>query len=147
MIRRETVDLVFSHVVLEYTVDLEDTFRACAQWLKPGGWMSHQIDLTSHDQAKVWNDPWTYPDAIWKIVLGKRSYYLTRRPCSHYIQSLQTCGLEIVCHQKLTRTDGIKRSQLAPRWKGLSEDDFTCAGTFIQARSPNRAPKPAPPPR
>jgi hypothetical protein len=144
VIRRATVDLVFSQVVLQDIVDLEDTHQACAQWLKSGGWISHQIDLTWYGQGKVWNDHWTYPDSIWMIVLGKRSYYLTRQPCSHHIQALKACGFEIICHLKLTRTDGVKRSQLAPRWKGLSEDDFTCAGTFIQARRRNRAPKPTP---
>lgn len=146
VIRQGTVDLVFSHVVLEQVVNLEETYRACATWLKPGGWMSHQIDLTCYDQGKLWNDHWTYPDWIWKIVTGRRSFYLNRQPCSQHIQLLRASGFEIACHLNATRIDGIKRSQLALRWNGLSEDDFTCAATFIQARSANRAPKPTPPP-
>jgi hypothetical protein len=141
VIRQATVDLVFSHSVLEHVVNLEDTYRACAQWLKPGGWISHQIDLTSHYLAKVWNDHWTYPDWIWKIVMGKKPFYLNRQPCSQHIQLLRASGFEIICHLNATRIDGIKRSQLARRWNGLSEGDFTCADTFIQARSPNRAPE------
>lgn len=146
VIREATVDLVFSHSVLEHVVNLEDTYLACAQWLKPGGWMSHQIDFTAQYLAKVWNDHWTYPDWIWKIVMGKRSYYLNRQPCSQHVQLLCASGFEIICHLNAIRIDGIKRSQLAPRWKGLSEDDFTCAGAFIQARSSDRAPKATPPP-
>ena len=146
VIRPATVDLVFSHTVLELIVNLEDTYQACSQWLKPGGWMSHQIDLSSCYLAKVWNDHWTYPEWIWKIVMGKGSFYLNRQPCSHHIQLLRASGFEIVAHLNWTRTDGIKRSQLALRWKGLSEDDLTCWETFIQARRPNRATKPTPPP-
>jgi hypothetical protein len=140
VIRQATVDLVFSHVVLQSIVNLEDIYQACAQWLKPGGWMSHQIDLSSCYLADVWNDHWTYPDWMWKIVMGKGFFYLNRQPCSHHIQLLRASGFEIVDHQKSTRIDGIRRSQLALRWQGLSEDDFTCVNTFIQARSPNRAP-------
>jgi hypothetical protein len=60
VIRQATVDLVFSHAVLANIVNLEHTYQACAQWLKPRGWMSHQIDLSSAYLAKVWNDHWTY---------------------------------------------------------------------------------------
>jgi hypothetical protein len=112
------------------------TYRACALWLKPGGWMSHQIDFTSHHLAKEWNDHWTYPDWLWKIVMGKRPFLINRQPCSHHLQLLRASEFEIVCHLKQTRANGIKRSQLALAWRGLSEDDFACAGTFIQARKP-----------
>jgi hypothetical protein len=49
---------------------------------------------------------------------------------------LRASGFDIVCHLKKTGANGIKRSQLALDWRGLSEDDFACAGAFIQARKP-----------
>jgi hypothetical protein len=113
-----------------------DTARACALWLTPGGWMSHQIDFTSHHLAKEWNGHWTYPDWLWKIIMGKQSFHLNQQPCSHHLQLLRASEFEVVCHLKQTGGNGIKRSQLALGWRGLSEDDFTCAGTFIQARKP-----------
>jgi hypothetical protein len=136
VIQQATVDLILSHSVLEHVVDLEDTYRACGLWLKRSGWMSHQIDLTSHYLAKEWNDHWTYPDWMWKIVMGKRPFLINRQPCSHHLQLLCAHGFEVVCHLKHTRANGIKRSQLALDWRGLSEDDLACAGTFIQARKP-----------
>jgi hypothetical protein len=136
VIRQATVDLILSHSVLEHVVNLEDTYRACALWLKPGGWMSHQIDFTSHHLAKEWNDHWTYPDWMWKIIVGKRPFLINRQPCSHHLQLLRASGFDIVCHLKKTGANGIKRSQLALDWRGLSEDDFACAGAFIQARKP-----------
>jgi hypothetical protein len=136
VIRQATVDLILSHSVLEHVVNLEDTYRACALWLKPGGWMSHQIDFTSHLLAKDWNGHWTYPDWLWKIIVGKRPFAINRQPCSRHVQLLQASEFEIVCHLKQTGVNGIKRPQLAVGWIGLSEADFTCAGTFIQARKP-----------
>jgi hypothetical protein len=134
MIRQATVDLIRSHSVLEHVVNLEDSYRACALWLKPGGWMSHQIDFTSHHLAKEWNAQWAYPEWMWKIIVGKRRFAINRRPCSHHLQWLRASGFEVVCHLKQTGTNGIKRSQLAPGRRGLSEDDLTCSGTFLQAR-------------
>jgi hypothetical protein len=136
VIQRATVDLILSHSVLEHVVNLEDTYRACALWLKPSGWMSHQIDFTSHSLTQDWNGQWTYPDWMWKIIVGKRPFLINRQPCSHHLQLLRASGFEIMCHLKQTGANGVKRSQLALGWKALSEDDFACAGTFIQARKP-----------
>ena len=69
-----------------------------------------------------------------KIIVGKRPFAINRQPCSYHLQLLHASEFEIVCHLKQTGANGIKRSQLALGWRDLSEDDFACAGTFIQAR-------------
>lgn len=75
-------------------------------------------------------------DTMWKIIVGKRPFAINRQPCSQHLQLLRASGFEIVCFLKQTGVNGIKRSQLALGWRGLSEDDLACAGTFIQARKP-----------
>jgi hypothetical protein len=100
VIQQATVDLIRSHSVLEHVVNLEDAYQACALWLKPGGWMSHQIDFTSHSLAKEWNGQWAYPDWMWKIIVGRRPFAINRRPCSHHLQWLRASGFEVVCHLK-----------------------------------------------
>jgi len=104
-------------------------------WLKPNGWISHQIDFTSHYLAKEWNDHWTYPDWMWKIIVGRRPFLVNRQPCSFHLQSLRASGFEVVYHHlKQTGINGIKRSQLTWGRRGLSDDDLAWSGTFIQAR-------------
>ena len=55
VIEQGTVDLVYSQAVLEHVVDLDPTYDALRRWLKPGGFMSHQIDFRSHGLAPEWN--------------------------------------------------------------------------------------------
>jgi len=62
IIRKESVDLILSHSVLEHVTNLDLTYAAFFSWLKPQGWMSHQIDFSSHGSAGAWNGHWAYPE-------------------------------------------------------------------------------------
>jgi hypothetical protein len=134
VIMKESVDVILSHAVLEHVTNLEDTYKAFSLWLRPQGWMSHQIDFTSHGLTKEWNGHLAYPELLWKIVVGKRPYLINRQPYSKHITLMKENGFKIICHLKNSRPSGIKRSQLASCWRDISEDDLTCSGTFIQAR-------------
>jgi SAM-dependent methyltransferase len=134
VVMKESVDMILSHSVLEHVDDLEATYKAFALWLKPKGWISHQIDFRSHGLSKEWNGHWAYSDWLWRIIVGRRPYLINRQPCSTHLTLVKENGFEILCHLKRNRPDGIKRSQLAPRWGNLSEDDLTCSETFVQAQ-------------
>lgn len=129
-----SVDVVISHCVLEYVSDLEATYRGVGSLLKGGGLMSHQIDLTSHGITKEWNGHWTVSDRMWSLASGRRPFLLNRHPCSAHIDMITRCGFEVLLDLRRHRADGVERSRLAPRWAGMSDDDLTCAGAFIQAR-------------
>ncbi|HVP58638.1 MAG TPA: methyltransferase domain-containing protein [bacterium] len=140
VVPRESVDLILSQSVLEHVDDLRSTYRDLYLWLKPGGMMSHQIDFSAHTLSKEWNGHWACSDLLWKILVGKRPYLLNRQPCSVHTELMKSNGFEIVCDLKYRRTDGIRRSQLAARWRDLSDDDLTCGGAFIQAKKKVRPP-------
>ncbi len=129
-----TVDLILSHAVLEHVVDLESTYRALRVWLRRGGMMSHQIDFRSHGITEKWNGYRAYPEILWKLIAGRRTYLINRQPCSAHIEIMEKNGFEILAARKQHRTDGIARSQLAPRWKNISDDDLACADLTVQAR-------------
>ena len=56
-----SVDMIVSHAVLQSVRNLDRTYAALYSWLKPGGWMSHQIDFTSFRTARLWNGHWAIP--------------------------------------------------------------------------------------
>jgi hypothetical protein len=130
-------DLVFSHVVLSLVEDQEPFYQSCALWLKPGGWMSHQIDFSSLDVTDHWNGHLQYSEAVWRIIVGQRPFFVNRERLSRHLALMQKYGFEIEAVERFVRADGIERSRLAPRWRDMSDDDLTCATAFIVARKPD----------
>ncbi len=132
-LKSESVDMIFSQAVLEHIDNLENTYRNLYHWLKPMGFMSHQIDFKSHKLSSDWNGHWAYSDFVWKLIVGKRPYLLNRQPFSTHIHLLRSLGFEVVCAITYRDHSGIQRKDLAPRFKYLSDEDLTISGAFIQA--------------
>jgi hypothetical protein len=133
VIKEGAVDLIISHSVLEHVVDLPGTYEALYQWLRPGGWMSHQIDLKSHGLTRRWNGFRTCSDRMWRVAVGRRPYMINRQPASVHLKLMQDAGFRLVTQQQFSRKDGIRRDELAPRWADISEDDLNCSGVYVIA--------------
>jgi hypothetical protein len=133
VIEQGSVDLVVSQSVLEHVVDLPGTYKALYQWVRPGGWMSHQIDFKSHGLSTRWNGYRTCSDRLWEVTLGRRPFMINRQPASVHLRLIQEAGFRVVTHQKFMRQDGIRREELAPRWADLSEEDLNCSGMYVIA--------------
>ena len=134
VIDRGRIETAISHAVLEHVADLDATYRDLSMWMKPGGLMSHQISFVSHGLTEEWNGHWAIPDPVWRMIMGRRSYLLNRRPCSEHIALIEKHGFEIIELMKKHRDDGIDRSRLTGRWKELSDDDLTCSDLYVIAR-------------
>lgn len=132
VIKNESVDVILSHSVLEHVTDLENTYRALYEWLKPSGRMTHQIDFTSHGLSEKWNGYWAYSELLWRIVLGKRPYLINRQPHSVHLDLIRRNGFSLICDATMHRTDGIRRSDLSSYWQRIADDDLSCSGAFIQ---------------
>jgi methyltransferase family protein len=128
----ESVDVILSHAVLSGVADPAAAYRALHAWLKPGGLMTHQIGFTFHHFTGHWNGYWSCPEPVWKIFKGRRVFVMNRLPCSVHLDLMEKQGFRFVCKMKLYR-EGLRRSQLATQWRGLSDDDLNCAGLFVQA--------------
>ena len=133
VIEEGSVDLVVSQSVLEHVVDLPATYKALYQWVKPGGWMSHQIDFKSHGLSTRWNGYRTCSERLWEITLGERPFMINRQPASVHLRLIQEAGFRVVTHQKYMRKDGIRREELAPRWTDISDEDLNCSGMYVIA--------------
>ena len=94
-VEANSADMIFSQAVMEHVDDPLSAYEVMYQWLKPGGIISHEIDFKCHGTAKRWNGHWTYPDRIWRIIKGRRSYFLNRHTCGHHLNLIQKAGFKI----------------------------------------------------
>jgi SAM-dependent methyltransferase len=128
-----SIDMIFSQAVLEHVDDLTGVYDAMRRWLKPGGLMTHQIDYRCHGKADTWNGHWTYSDAAWKLVVGRRAYLLNRQPHSEQVRMLRAGGFSVVRETVFPLPSELTRRQLAPRFRALTNEDLTTSGAFIVA--------------
>jgi hypothetical protein len=135
-VERGTLDLVYSQATLEHVDGLPEVYRAMYAWLKPGGYMSHQIDFKCHGHAREWNGHWTYSDFMWNLVRGKDVWLINRLPYSAHLRLMKSSGFQVVGEQLVTRESRVKRSQLAPRFRHIPERDLSTTDAFVQAIKP-----------
>jgi len=134
VVETESADMILSQAVLQHVDDLELTYSAMYQWLRKGGWMSHVIDFKCMGSADTWDGHWTYSDAEWKIVRGRKSYLINREPCSTHLRLFREKQFEIICNDKMMSPSTIgSKSRLAKRFRNMKEEDLSISGVFVQA--------------
>jgi SAM-dependent methyltransferase len=132
-LERETLDLVFSQATLEHVDGLPEVYQAMYDWLKPGGYMSHQIDFKCHNSASEWNGHWAYSNFMWKLVRGKDVWLINRLPYSTHVELMEKAGFRIVGEQLVRHASGVKRRQLASQFRLIPDSDLTTTDAFVQA--------------
>jgi SAM-dependent methyltransferase len=130
----ESVDMVFSQGALQWISYLPRLYSTLWRWLKPGGFMSHQVVFDSLGYAAEWNGHWSYSKTMWRIVKGKRRFILNRAPHSTYINLLAPHGFELVQDLTYQSLSGISRNQLAAEFRSMTDDDMATSACFFQAR-------------
>ena len=128
-----TVDVIFSHSVLQYVEDLDAFYSECRRWLKRDGWMSHHIDLSSMNVTRVWNAHWSYSPRVWKTVRGSRPFFLTARTSSEHVAAMDRNGFRL-CKVDRAMGEGIARQQLSEDRRGMSDEDLACKSMFAIAQ-------------
>jgi hypothetical protein len=126
-----SVDWIISQAVLEHVDELAEAYSVMAKWLRVGGWMSHQIDFTSHGWMDQWNGHWACSDLYWKVFRGPDVWLINREPLSTHRELLQGLGFSERYVEVERRNDGIRRSRLARRFAGISDEDFDAASAFL----------------
>jgi hypothetical protein len=133
IIKKKSVDMIFSQAVMEHVINLEDTYKSMYQWLKVDGFISHTVDLKSHGTASKWNGHWEYSNFVWKLICGGRLYLINREPYSTHINLIKKAEFKNIKVIKLIDINEIKKNNLAKRFQILSNEDLTIRGFFVQA--------------
>jgi hypothetical protein len=128
---RKSVDMIFSQAVLEHVDQLEEAYQAMRAWLKPAGFMSHEIDFKCHGTADEWNGHWTYSDVIWKLMRGKRPWFLNRQPHSIHLGMLQKTGFKVVYDDPDIADSRIDKKSLARSLRNITDNDLVTSSAFI----------------
>jgi SAM-dependent methyltransferase len=139
-----SADLVLSQAVLEYlrhdargggdrNDPLAEAFATMHRWLRPGGLMSHQIDLSA-PFGPEWNAHWAVGDATWALIVGRRPHYENRVPLSGYLELCARHGFEVLAAEATPAGPGVSRERLAPRFRDLPEADYRSRGVHLIAR-------------
>jgi hypothetical protein len=133
MMEDATIDLVISQGVLQFVRDLPGVYKGMVGWLKPSGIMSHEIAFQSIGITTEWNGHWSCSDTLWKLAVGRRRHATNRAPHSTHIALLQQAGCQVVTDERTVRRSDISRTQLAPRFRHLTDEDLTTSSALIQA--------------
>jgi SAM-dependent methyltransferase len=133
-----TADLVVSQAVLEYLPFepgndvVDEAFAAMRRWLRPGGILSHQIDLTA-PFGPEWNAHWALGDVAWRVVRGRRTMQ-NRAPRSAYLAACARHGFEVLAAIPDVAAAGVPATRLAPRFAALPAEDYVTRGLHLVAR-------------
>jgi hypothetical protein len=126
-----TVDLIYSQAVMEHIMDLEFAYKKMFEWLKVGGYISHQIDYSAHETHKICNGHWGYPAPIWKIIMNGRSYPINRKTHTEQLYFIEKAGFEILnvapVYEKGLTINELNKNKMNP-------DDLNIRSAHIIAR-------------
>ncbi|HLN19880.1 MAG TPA: hypothetical protein VK213_02250 [Bacteroidales bacterium] len=131
VIKKGSVDFIYSQATLECIEDLEGTYRAMCLWIKPGGLMSHTIDFKSHKLTAEWNGHWKFSDFEWRLVKGRDKFLINREPLSKHIELHNANNFWILMKEPATLKNRLGRNSLASKFRSLSEEDLTTSGVYL----------------
>jgi SAM-dependent methyltransferase len=126
------IDVIFSQAVMEHVDDVEQVYRSCYRWLKPGGVMSHTIGFDSHGVTNRWNGHWSIGSTTWTLIRGRRPWLINRLPCSAHVELMQRAGFHVIAQEKCYDTP-LSRDDLSAEFSALSDEDLRTSAAFVQA--------------
>lgn len=134
IIKPESQDFIFSHVVIQHIEDIENTFSNMNYWLKPGGFVSHLIDYKSLGFTTRWNGHWTFSDWEWRRLVGGRKFSQNRLPHSAYVQLFEKYNFKIMFMKINNKKNTLTKNRLAPQYRSLCDDDLKTSESYIVAQ-------------
>ncbi|MBI5403586.1 MAG: hypothetical protein HY959_09295 [Ignavibacteriae bacterium] len=128
------IDLIFTQAVLEHLNNLKEAYEIMYSVLKQGGFISHEIDYSSHETHEKWNGHLNFGKIIWKIIMHGRPYDINRIPHSLHIKLIGKAGFRNILEIKTEDFNSklkIKNKEIAELF---TESDLFIKNAYIQAK-------------
>lgn len=132
----ERLDLAFAQAVLEHVDDVPGTYKALANWLRPRGLFSQVIGFDCHGIVPDWNGHWTFNALAWRIIRGRKTYLINRRPLADHLRHLKEAGFEIIKVIREIDETGLAISEFAAPFRSMSLADSVTKSAYVLARKP-----------
>ena len=132
-------DIVISNSVLEHLQDPSLAMKKCIDWLKPGGFTCHAIDLRDHYFLYPF-EMLTFSDRVWERWLNpKGGFHLNRWRAPDYAQAVADAGfVNVTCDAFLSDEAGLKSvaPRLAGRFRNMSEEALSTLMILLYGEKP-----------
>lgn len=90
------LDFIFSRAVMEHVLLPKNVYFGSATHLKVGSFMFHDIEFHSHGITKRIDGHFLIPGNLWKIIFGKRLYFLNRWSLNEHLTCITNNGFKII---------------------------------------------------
>lgn len=137
ILRKETIDFIFSNAVLEHVYNLKLTIEKINLLLKKGGITYHQVDLRDHlhIRDKCYLDFLKYPEKYWRFI-GDTN----RIRYSQYLKIFKKFNFDLLeINSRKLKSKGISiiKKDFNKQFQKLSNEDLSIISFNILAKKPN----------
>jgi hypothetical protein len=94
------LDFIFSRAVMEHVNRPVDVYSEIAFHLVPNGYTMHDIECHSHGLSKHPTGHLRIPNILWKLIFGKRDFFLNRFLIIDHVNHLQKLNFKILSTQE-----------------------------------------------
>lgn len=128
------IDLILSQAVMEHVIELKESYEKMYELLKVGGFMSHQIDFTSHELSNIWYGHRMYSDRMHRFLMQGRSYPINREIYVYHKKILIETGFKIIKEIPYQLQLNHDIESFNKKFQSYSKDDLSIAGMFVICR-------------
>lgn len=99
-------DFIYSRAVMEHVNMPENIYKKIYENLKTNNYMLHDIELHSHDLTSKLNGHLRISSLLWKIIKGKRKYFLNRTTAKEHQEYIIKNNFKL-SYEKQIKKEGV----------------------------------------
>lgn len=131
---RGTADLAISQATMLVVDQPARAYARLADWLRPGGVMSHALNFSSVGLTEDWAAHWTLGRDEWRAKEGDVPYRYNRLPHSAHLALIRAAGCDIVADITEPTPSHVTRRDLHRDFADLTDDDLRIRRAVVIAR-------------